>query len=63
MNCNVRPVEHFHEVAAGGEQGDAAVPGGDHLSGNSVRPLVISRLDEIYAERLRVLSDRLVLPG
>jgi hypothetical protein len=41
---DVRPVQHLHEVAAGDEQGDAAVPGGDHLSGNNAGVPVISRL-------------------
>jgi hypothetical protein len=46
-NHNVRPVQHFHEVAACDEQGDVAVMGGDHLTGNNVRSTVISRFDGI----------------
>lgn len=36
------PVQHLHEVAAGYEQDDAAVPGGDHACANNLRPPVIS---------------------
>ncbi len=43
-NDDVRPVQHLHEVAARDEQGDVAVPGGDHLSANNVGPLVMSRI-------------------
>ncbi len=40
-----RHVEHLHEVAAGDEQGDVAVPLGDHLSANNASRPVISRFD------------------
>jgi hypothetical protein len=46
-NDNVRPVEHLHEVASGDEQGDVAVPGGDHLTANNAWPPVISRFDGV----------------
>jgi hypothetical protein len=47
---NVRPVHDFHEEAARDEQGDVAVPGGDHSCANNARPAVVSRFDGIYRE-------------
>ena len=43
-NKSVCPVQHFHEVAPGHEQGDVAVPGGDHLNPNNAGPPVMSRI-------------------
>jgi hypothetical protein len=34
-NDNFRSVQHLHEEAACDKESDVAVPGGDHLSGNS----------------------------
>jgi hypothetical protein len=39
---DVCPVEHFHEVAVGDEQGDVAVPLSDHLTGNNASLPVMS---------------------
>jgi hypothetical protein len=61
-NDNICPVHDLHKEAARNEQGDVAVPGGDHLSGNNARPPVISRLDGIHPQRLRAPAGRLVPP-
>jgi hypothetical protein len=62
-NDNFRSVQHLHEEAACDKESDVAVPGGDHLSGNSACPPVVSRFDGIHPEQLRVLSGRLIPAG
>jgi hypothetical protein len=59
LNDNVRPIQHFYEVAAGDEQGDVAVPGGDHHTANNARRPVISRQAAEAAESTLDVGDAL----